>query len=364
MKKIYSYRTVVRRAKKDARDWRWQFWPILKEQKSREPKSEQNETASFEEELFQLGENLIAPYVKKWKEIDQKLKPQYCDAKKDDERSDKNLEQVTKEKEVSYQEYKIAKQKLGEFKPPPLDKKWEFIILFLIGISEFFINSLVFQLFGEDKIKTNIAAMGLGVLLPVLAYWLGYILKQQYRTVMDKIWLIILPLGALGILEVISELRAAFFEGTQIIKILNLSISSAQFTFWFYVINIVFFIGATVISYFASHAQGENYKQASNLYKDTLNDFKKDAQEVKEAAEDIERTESNLEKITHLRAKTHQKLFAEAMMIKENAEWLIKSYKAMNLRHRPDYPPCFKKPHIAPEIPSELTNLDWNCEES
>ena len=364
MGKKYAYRGVVGRGKKDGREWKWEFWPFLKSEKPSEPKPDQEETAAFEEELLQLGESEIAPIVKKWKKIDEKLKPEYCNAKNDDARADNELERLTEEKKESFEEYKDTKEKLNKFTPPSLDKKWEFIFLVVIGISEFFINSLIFQLFGEDKLKTNLFALGIGVIIPLLAYWLGHLLKQQYKSTMDKVWLIVIPISVLGVLEVISVLRAAFFEGTGIVETLHLNISETQFTVGFFIINIVFFIGAVVISYFASHPQGDIYKQAKKLFKIALEEFKEDEHEVKDAAEEAERTDNSLEKITHLRAKIHQKLYAEAMMIKETIEWLTKSYKAMNLRHRPDYPPCFKKQHQVPEIPSELKILDWNCQEN
>lgn len=364
MKYTYSYRKVLRTAKRDARNWRWVFWPFLKDKdKARVPREGQTEIPAFWEELFQTGENLIAPIVEKWKKQDVKLKPEYCDAKKEDIRADKELEKLTKVKEGSFGEYQNAKEILNEFKPPALDKKWELVLLFIIGISELFINRMIFQLFGEDEFRTNIFSVGIGVIIPLLAYWFGYLLKQQTKSLTDKAWLFILPLGAFGIMYVVSVFRTAFFEGSQIVKILKLPLTDTELTIWFYIINIVFFIGATAISYFASHHQGDIYKQAKKIFKTALKEFKEDEKEVKQAADRCERTESRLEKITHKRAKIHQKLLAEAITIKESAEWLMKSYKAMNLRHRPDFPPCFKKQHKAPEIPDSLKTLDWNCEE-
>jgi len=364
MKHIYSFRKVVRIAKRDARNWRWRFWPFLKDNsKARVPREGQTETPAYWEELFQLGESLIAPVVEDWKRLDTNLKPEYCDAKKEDIRADKELEKLTIEKESSFNEYKQAKEKLNEFKPPALDKNWEFVLLIIIGVSELFINRLIFQLFGESELFTNIFSVGIGVVVPLLAFWFGYLLRQQVKSTTDKVWLVILPLGALAVMYVISVLRTTVFKGTGIVKTLKLDISDNELTILFYVINIVFFIGATVISYFASHPQGEIYKQAKKIFKTALKEFKDDEKEVKEAADRCEETESRLEKITHKRAKIHQKLLAKAMSIKESAEWLMKSYKAMNLRHRPDFPECLKNAHRAPEIPNELTNLDWNCEE-
>lgn len=363
MKNNYTYRSVNCRAKKDARNWRWKFWPFAKELKSSEPKSGQLERASFEEELFHLGESLIAEIVEKWKKLDMKLKPKFCEAKSEDIRADANLEKLTKEKEDSFHEYKAAKEKLNTFKPPPLDKSLEFILLFIIGISEFFINRMIFQQFGESEMATNILAAGIGFLLPILAYWFGYLLKQERRTTIDNIWLIVLPLGALGVLFVISEMRSVFFKATGIMNELHLDEANTNLSVWFYIINIGFFIGASVISFFAAHPEGDIYKQAKKIYKNTLKEFNQDEKEVKMAADEVERTDKDYQNIMHLRAKTHQKLLAEANSIKENTEWLMKSYKATNLAYRSDFPPCFKKELNAPEIPTELIVLDWHCEE-
>lgn len=364
MKHIYSYRSVVRTSKRDARNWRWIFWPFLKDKnKARVPREGQTEPPAFWEELFQLGEQEIAPIVEKWKKLDTKLKPEFCDAKKEDDRADEALQKLTNEKKTSFKDYKNAKEKLNEFKPPALDKKWEFILLFVIGVSELFINRMIFQLFGENELFTNIFSIGIGVVIPLLAFWFGYLLRQLQKSTTEKALLFVIPLGAFAGLYVISVLRTAVFEGTGIVRMLKLDLSESQLTILFYIINIVFFIGATVISYFASHPQGEIYKQAKKIFRSTLKEFKEDEKEVKEAADRCEKTESRLEKITHKRAKTHQKLSAEAFTIKESAEWLMKTYKAMNLRHRPDFPECFKQEHKAPEIPESLLNLDWNCEE-
>jgi len=363
MKHIYSYRKVVNTAKKDARAWRWKFWPFLKEEKARVPRTDQTESPSYWEELFQLGENLIANIVEKWKILDMKLKPEFCDAKNEDARADKELERLTKEKESSFIEYKQAKDKLNEFKPPALDKTWEFVLLIIIGVSELFINRLIFQLFGENEMFTNIFAVGIGILIPLLAFWFGYLLRQQVKSTAEKALLFVIPLGTFAIMYVISVLRTAVFEGTGIVKFLKLDLSDNELTILFYIINIVFFIGATVISFFASHPQGDIYKQAKNIYKTALKEFNNDENEVKDAANRAEKSESRLEKITHKRDKIHQKLLAEAKSIKESTEWLMKSYKSMNLRHRPDFPESLKNEHNAPEIPVELKVLDWSCDE-
>jgi hypothetical protein len=363
MKKIHSYSSVVLRAKKDARNWKWKFWPFLKENKTCEPKFDQTEMPSFWEELFQIGENMIANIVTTWKALDKKLKPDYCDALKEDIRAEKELAKLTKEKEDSFNEYKTAKDELNKFNPPSWDRKSELLVLFVLGISEFFINSVVFQLFGENNLRTNGTAAGLGVLIPFLAYALGYFLKQKQKSTMDKIWLVVIPASVLAALEVISEWRSVFFEGTGIAKFFNIPVTQSQFTLWFFIINIAFFIGATVVSYLASHPQGEVYKQARRNFRKTLKEFKEDEAEVKDAAERAEKSESRLEKVKHQRDKSHQKLRAEAMYVKETAEALMKSYKAENLRHRPDFPECFKKNHPVPEIPVTLTNLDWECED-
>ncbi|MEW6652020.1 MAG: hypothetical protein AB1394_00975 [Bacteroidota bacterium] len=363
MKKIYTYRSVVRRAKKDARDWKWRFWPFARETKSQEPKTDQTIEAQYEKELFQLGEGLIAEIAEKWKELDIKLKPEYCEEEKHVQNAGYAWSLERAEATQSAFEFEEAKKKFHEFQPPSLDPSWAIIWLILIGISEFFINSLVLQILGQEQYETYIAAFGMCIIIPLAAHYFGKSLQQTIKSSTDVIWLITTPAVVLLLIGGLSFLRSKYFESLGISKILGVEVTATEATIVFIIINIALFVIAAVISHEGNHPQQKSYKQAKKRYKDSLKVFENDKDAVNIAAKELASASERLQNIKHKRAKIHERLFQEANSIKERIEWLISSYRATNLANRNDVPECFKKDHNAPEIPNSLRVLDWNCEE-
>ncbi len=363
MRKIYTYRSVVRRAKKDARDWKWRFWPFARETKSQEPKTDQTIEAQYEKELFQLGEGLIAEIAEKWKELDIKLKPEYCEEEKHVQNAGYVWNQERAEATQSAAEFEEAKKKFHEFQPPSLNPSWAIMWLILIGISEFFINSLVLQILGQGQMETYIAAFGMCIVIPLGAHFFGKSLQQITKSRTDVLWLIATPTVVLILIGGLSFFRSKYFEALGISKILGVEVTATEATIVFIIINIALFVIAAVISHEGNHPQHKSYKQAKKRYKDSLRAFENDKDEVNKAAKELASASQKFENIKHKRAKTHEKLFQEANSIKERIEWLISSYRATNLANRKDVPECFKKPHNAPEIPNSLRVLDWNCDE-
>jgi hypothetical protein len=363
MRKIYTHRSVVRRAKKDARDWKWRFWPFARETKSQEPKTDQTIEAQYEKELFQLGEGLIAEIAEKWKELDIKLKPEYCEEEKHVQNAWYVWNKERAEATQSAAEFEAAKKKFHEFQPPSLGHSWAIFWLILIGISEFFINSLVLQILGQGQIETYIAAFGMCIIIPLAAHYFGKSLQQTIKSSTDVFWLIATPTVVLILIGGLSFFRSKYFEALGISKILGIEVTATEATIVFIIINMALFVIAAVISHEGNHPQHKSYKQAKKRYKDSLRAFENDTDEVNKAAKELASASERLQNIKHKRAKTHEKLFQEANSIKETAEWLMSSYRATNLANRKDVPECFKKPHNAPEIPNSLRVLDWNCEE-
>lgn len=363
MKKIYTHRSVVKRAKKDARDWKWRFWPFARDTKSQEPKTDQTIEAQYEKELFQLGEGLIAEIAEKWKELDIKLKPEYCEEEKHVQNAGYVWNQERSEATQSAAEFEEAKKKFHEFQPPSLNPSWAIIWLILIGISEFFINSLVLQILGQGQIETYIAAFGMCIIIPWAAHYFGKSLQQTTKSSTDLFWLIVTPTVVLILIGGLSFFRSKYFEALGISKILGVEVTATEATIVFIIINIALFVIAAVISHEGNHPQHKSYKQAKKRYKDSLKAFENDKDDVNKTAKELASASERLQSIKHKRDKIHEKLFQEANSIKERIEWLISSYRATNLANRKDVPECFKNPHNAPEIPNSLRVLDWNCDE-
>lgn len=362
--KKYTYRSILRRAKKDARNFRWKFWPFLKEQKSKEPKTDQQIESQFERELLQSGESQISQISEEWKERDLKLKPDYCAALRRYTSAYKTLSEKKGEMSDSVKEYNAAKGLFDKFEPPSLKPGWMLFWLIAIGISEFFINSLVLQILGQNQIETYIAAFSMCVMIPLGAHFFGKSLQQIYKSTVDKFWLITVPIIILTLIGGLSFLRSKYFEGMGISKLLGIELTSTEATIVFIIINIALFVVAAVVSHEGTHPQHKSYSQAKKRFKLAQKELEKDEEDVKMAAKELKSSEKDLEMKKHIRAKTHERLKEEAVTIKESAEWLISAYRSTNLANREDVPECFKKPHKEPEIPDSLLHLDWNCDET
>ncbi len=360
--KKYSYRCVVKRAKKDARNWKWKFWPFLKEEKPKEPKTDQEIEAQYERELNQSGEQQISKIAEDWKESDYKLKPDYCEALKRYTIAYNTLAEEKGEMNESLAEYKVAKEKFNRFEPPSIKAGWMMFWLITIGISEFFINSLVLQILGQGKLETYIAAFSMCVIIPLGAHFFGKSLQQTSKSVSDKFWLILTPIIILMLLAGLSYLRSKYFEGIGVSKLLGIEISSTEVTIVFIIINVALFVVAAVIAHEGTHPQHKAYSQAAKRFKVALKEFEKDEGDVKIAVKELNISEKDLEQKKHRRAKTHEKLKEEAITIKESSEWLISAYRSTNLANRSDVPKCYnnKEPRV-PEIPQSLIDIDWHC---
>ncbi len=361
--KKYTYRSVIRRAKRDARDWKWKFWPFLKEKKPKEPKTDQKIKSQFERELLQSGENQISQIAEEWKESDEKLKPDYCAAFIRYTSALKTLKEEKGEMSESINEYKAAKDKFDNFEPPSLKPGWMLFWLIAIGISEFFINSLVLQILGQNQLETYIAAFSMCVIIPLGAHFFGKSLQQINKSRVDKFWLIITPIIILTLIGGLSFLRSKYFEGMGISKLLGIEVTSTEATIVFIIINIALFVVAAVVSHEGSHPQHKLYSRAKKRFKLAQKELEKDEEDVKKAAKELKSSEKDLEIKKHIRAKTHERLKEEAVTIKESAEWLISAYRATNLANREDVPECFKEEPKVPVIPQTLLQNEWECGE-
>ncbi len=359
--KKYTYRFVVCRAKKDARNWKWKFWPFVKENKPKEPKTDQQIDSQFERELIQSGENQISHIAEEWKERDLKLKPAFCAALQRFNAAYKALAEEKGEMSESLKEYNTAKEIHDKFQPPSIKPGWMIFWLITIGISEFFINSLVLQILGQGKIETYVAAFSMCVIIPIGAHFFGKSLQQTIKSTSDKFWLIITPIVILLLLGGLSFLRSKYFEGIGINKLLGIEISSIEVTIVFIIINMALFVVAAVISHEGSHPQHKSYSQARKRFKAAGKELEIDERDVKKAAKELNCAEKDLEIKRHKRIKMHERLKEESVTVKEAAEWLISAYRSNNLANRDDVPECFKKEPRVPVIPETLINIDWYC---
>lgn len=360
--RMYSHRYVTRKGKKDGRDWKWQFWP-LKDNKPREPKSDQQIVAHFEDELLRATEAQIAKEAEDWKKTDQKLKPRYCEAVSKLKEAKEIETRESNEAQQAEREFEKAKRKYQQISLPSLSAGWRNFWLILISIGEFPLNSVVFSLFGASRMETYLMAAIICIVIPLGAHFFGKSLHQNNKTKTDIVLLIIVPIIVLSALGSIAYIRSQYFETIQTLELLGINMSPTTLTILFILLNILIFLIAVLVSYEGSHTNHSLYNTINKRYRQALRTLRKEAEEAEVAGKLLAKAEIAYQNIRHYRKKSHEKFLQDITTIQENGEWLISSYRAANLRVRPDIPLCFQNDARNPELPNDIINLDWECEE-
>ncbi len=356
----YTHHLVTCKGKKDGRNWKYSFWPFRTE-KPVEPKPEQEMPPQFETEIVKAAENDVAKDAEKWKELDQKLKPKYCQAVAVLDNARKKHLKESEEADLAKTEFDAAKTKYEELTMPALDAKWRNLWLIFIAIAEFPLNSIVFGILGSGRLETYIISAGLCVAIPLIAHFFGQSIRQENKNSTDIILMITMPVTILLILGAIAFIRAKYFEAMIHQDLIGISITPTQMTILFIIINMAIFLVAVMVSYEGSHPDKKYFKTITGRYKEAMKRLQKEATEATEAGAELARAEQNFQQVRQHRLKSHEKFIQAIKTIVDGGEWLVSSYRAANLRVRKDIPQCFKQQPQSPAIAEELLKLDWEC---
>lgn len=196
-------------------------------------------------ELRDLGEELICNEVAGFYHTDGQLKSQWCnfecrrrDAQNDLEEFDRAFPSYTSRVSLVPWAY--------------------YLLLILIGLAELPLNLAAFQLFGEAQLMTAAVALALALIIPAAAHWIGAVIKQPFRTRVDRGMLIVTSLVVLiGILG-IGLLREAYLR--QMGEEVNHAI-----TLVFIGIQLTLFVGGIIASYNAHDLRHDLEKQRDML---------------------------------------------------------------------------------------------------
>lgn len=363
---VYTYGSVKRKGKKDGRDWRWKFWPPkwpFRESKEPIPPISQSEPAQFESALTEAAEADMQSLAEEWKAMDEKLKPEYCQAEAERGIAKETYEKEAGEEKTALGVYEKASEAFLKVPSPPLSPSWMRFWLFVIAIGEFPLNAVVFQVLGQSRAETYLVAAFIGIFFPLAAHAFGKSLRQENKSKTDQVLVALSPLFVLAILTGLGFVRAKFFEALELQQLLGITVTPTQATVLFIVINIAVFFVAVVISYQGSHGNEAEYNTLQKAFMHALNRLGKESGEAKAAAERLTRAEERFQKALHRRHKSFEKIAEQAKHIKETNDWFVSVYRFANMeaRRNPANPECFKKPPAEAKIPDSLQNLDWDC---
>jgi hypothetical protein len=316
-------------------------------------------------ELKEVGEEIITQRASSWEDRDAELLAEYCMALKERQRLHLLLKDATGDAERSTTDRAASRaqyQKYLHVAP------WLYFgILAFIGLAEFPLNSVVFQLFGEAQTYTLIASLSLGLTIPFGAHFLGGMLRHGFmdngRWSIHTTLIVLLTLVSVGVIVSIAYFREKFFEGSGVGSLLGIEMDPTAVTLAFVSINLLLFVVATVAAYVEHNPQANTWRSkmvdANKLYRTSTRRVRI-----------VERLQARNEDRLSTAESEREKAFLAAMHeIKEIRDWMqriMSVYRTHNLRTRsePTMPVSFCRfPPIDCPVnldPTQAT-LNWDC---
>ena len=228
-------------------------------------------------------------------------------------------------------------------------------------------NSIVFDILGEVEWLTYLLAVGLCVIIPLSAHFMGINLRRESPLESPKAALkaVSFLLTVLAVLIAIAYLRERFVAGSESAEILGIEMDPRMVTIVFLSINILIFVVATIASYMAHLDVTDAQLRDSDITQREMSDVEDD---FNKKASIIARLERRRDQVEELKTRLHvkrDKLFGRhkerAETQRELADWLIRVYRHSNLRVRskPDLPLSFKS---EPELDISPFDVELNIE--
>jgi prefoldin subunit 5 len=140
-----------------------------------------------------------------------------------------------------------------------------FIIVFL-GLGEFPLNAIVFQMFGEPELMTYIMSSTLALTIPLLALFSGIVIRHNMRRIFGNLIVgLLMPVSIGGVLVAVTYVREMYLiTGGHVAH--GVANNSTALGYSIFALNLLVFSAALVISYFA-HDPDE---QLDHLRKDII----------------------------------------------------------------------------------------------
>lgn len=328
------------------------------------PESNQELQPSYIMEIKQFGEENIKRLAQDWKKQDTRLLADYCATKQSSETLSEQLNKAEDEvREARGDEENAREEYVKHFH---LTSFWYWVLLLAIAVVEVPLNTVVFQLFGEKELFTIMTALGLAIVLPVCAHFVGGMLKQGFlkdgKFTTHTLGIILLNVAAIGSLAGVAYIREKYFEGSGVQQLLGVSIDFTTITVIFFMINLLIYLVAAVGSYIAHDPLATKYRLELRAAKNLLKNAKNKVNLLEQRKQ---QTQERLHSIAAMREKSFESTQHEAKEICDIAQKLMSHYHTHNMRQRssPSMPECFKKypPIDIPEDINPEAQLTWGC---
>ncbi len=274
--------------------WRWSPWYRYSgwgakrqgewDREYKIPSNNDPDPPFYINELKNAGILDIDYLSQKWLSADKKLKRKLL-KKEGDYKQNEIYHAFAKEQlEKAENGYK-SKHNTNALPPIEISSSWWYkLVIFVLFISEFPMNAIVFRLFGEAEVFTYVVTFGIALALLLCAHYLGIFFKEEDWNVRRNeiirkgliFGLIVVPILVIGSVAWLRE------EYLSVVSEESELVSSSAMYFIFFVFNLGIFFVAAVVSYF-SHIDDLYLKAIYQAEKE----FKKAEEKLGEASRKV-----------------------------------------------------------------------------
>ena len=151
--------------------------------------------------------------------------------------------------------YKNRKDAVGRDVVIPVPYFIHWLVVILLAIGEFPLNVVVFRMFGEPELMTYVMSMTLSLTLPLIGVFLGLQIRTLVKPkIATAIMIFLAPATVLGALTALSFIRNMYVTLHAEHK---LGADSGNMVYAMFAINLLIFMGAYMVSFFAHDQDSE-----------------------------------------------------------------------------------------------------------
>ncbi len=151
--------------------------------------------------------------------------------------------------------YHKRKEAVGRDEIVPVPYALHWLIVFLLGVGEFPLNVVVFRMFGEPELMTYVMSMTLSLTLPLIGVFLGLQIRTLVKPkIATAIMIFLAPATVLGALTALSFIRNMYVT---LHAEHRLGGGSGNMVYAMFAINLLIFLGAFMVSFFAHDQDSE-----------------------------------------------------------------------------------------------------------
>ena len=330
------------------------------------PKVDQILNPPFVMQLKNVGDQGVKQFEEAYHHKDTRMLADYCRLKREEDTLRDSLKKPTGELDKAKVDELTARREYAKHFHVGSFTYWFVLLLILAG--EFVLNTVVFKILGDDRDKTMLAALGVGVAVPWLGHALGGQFRQRFlengKVGRHAVSIIAILVAVAGGFAAISYLREKFLEGSHIDTVLGIHLDPTTVAITFIALNIMLFVAAAIASYLHHdpEAMGDivDRKDASKTLRDS-------GRKVETLERRLAQVTAELAQVAAERTKLYERIAQDIGDWRDHTQRLMSVYHQHNLQARgsADMPVCFGSyPPIDVSTlfdGSDSNKLSWDC---